>query len=128
MRKLSLYILLLLFVFSCSKTDEDVPDLGYDYFPLETGNYIIYTVTEIKYDDFIDSVITNTFLLKERVGSSFIDNEGRTVFKLNRYVKLDVDSISIWKLKDVWTVYRGSNHAETRGQRRMSLSSILLFP
>lgn len=112
MKKFSLYLLLVALVISCSKTDEDVQDLGYDYFPLETGNYIIYTVTEVTYDDFNDTVITVDSLLKETVGKSFLDLEGRTVYKLNRYTKPNFDTVEVWNFKDVWTVYKGSAHAE----------------
>ena len=112
MKNYSLYLLLLVFVISCSKTDEDVQDLGYNYLPLETGNFIIYTVTETTYDDFNDTVLTEVYLLKETIGSSFLDLEGRTSYKLNRYTKPDFDTVEVWKFKDFWTVYKGSSHAE----------------
>ena len=107
------YIILILFAFwSCQKTDEDTFDAGYNYFPIQTGYYTIFKVQEYTYDDFTSTIDTNIYLLKEKFDSSFTDGEGRNAYLLKRYTKADVDSITDWKLVDVWTAYKGKDQAE----------------
>jgi hypothetical protein len=99
-------------VISCQKPDEDVADMGYDYFPLESGQYIIYDVVETTYDDFLDTVYVNEYILKELVDSVMIDGEGRKVYQLKRFINSGSDSVIVWTISDVWTAYRGQDRAE----------------
>jgi hypothetical protein len=109
---------LLIFVASCKKDPTLTPDVGYDYFPLTAGAYIIYDVDSTFYDDFYLPVkITNTkFQLKEKVASLFYDNQNRLTARIERYVKF-YDSITPysampWQLKNVWTANRTNTTAE----------------
>ena len=68
---------LALVAFSCSKENEvTVTDLGMAYAGLELGNYVVYDVDSIFYDDFNDTVITTIFQLKELVAEAYTDLEG----------------------------------------------------
>jgi hypothetical protein len=94
--------------YSCKKDSSTTVDVGYDYFPIKTGAYIIYDVDSTYYDDFyVPSKATNNkFLLKEKIQSIFNDNLNRPTARLERYVKyydsiVSYDSIP-WTLKDVW--------------------------
>lgn len=99
--KLLIISALLFFTFSCSKDNEvTVVDLGMAYAGLDLGNYVIYDVDSIFYDDFNDTVITTSFQLKELVAESYTDLEGDEAFKINRY-KRDYDTLP-WIQTDVW--------------------------
>lgn len=104
-----LFILLLL-PFGCSKSDTDVPEEGYAYYPVEKGNFIIYQYTEIFYNDFNQTSETTQYYLKEVIDSAFLDGEGRPSFLLKRYNKFN-DTLN-WNLADVWTITPGSQHLE----------------
>ena len=51
-------LLIAIFSFSCEKDSEDnvTPDLGYAYAGLEVGQYVIYDVDSIFYDDFNSTI------------------------------------------------------------------------
>jgi hypothetical protein len=86
---------------SCSKTGQPEPDMGYNYFPLATGHYVIYEVDSIDYNAFTNSVDTFRFEVKELVGEEFIDNASRPSKRVYRYYRQspsqewDIHSVSI---------------------------------
>lgn len=58
--------------------------LGYSYFPLETGNYRIYEVVDIRYT-IQDQIDSSLYYLKERTGEPFIDQAGDTAYFIYTY-------------------------------------------
>ena len=99
----SLLILLLgmWFVYSsCEKESAPSVDLKYDYFPVDTGYWIIYEVEKTTYDDFLDSVVVHTEEIKEVIESVFEDNSGRPTYRIERY-KRPIDSTQ-WTIENVW--------------------------
>lgn len=108
--KYYLYIILVFAAFSCKKSDTDVPDFGYDYYPVIQGKYVIYDVVELIYNDFAMSVDTNIYKLKEQIDSADTDLEGRTIFHLKRYTRIS-DTLE-WKLSENWTFYKGKDRLE----------------
>ncbi len=87
---------------SCKKSDDPIPDMGYDFFPIEQGSYIDYSVEYITYDDFQDPVKidTSNYWIREVQDTSFLDNEGRLSYALLRYRK---DSLNgSWNLERRW--------------------------
>lgn len=104
--------LILLAVFSCKKDKPAVPapDLGLLYFPLITGNYIIYDVDSAVHDDFKDSVIRFTYQVKELVESEFTDNAGKVNFRMERYKRSQ--PADAWILTDVWAAHVNTSRAE----------------
>jgi len=75
-------------------------DMGYDFFPLEIGDYKEYKVENIKYRILGDHD-TSYYLLKEVVADTFRNQAGNLVYKLNRY-KSDPNNID-WNLDSIWT-------------------------
>ena len=104
---LSLFFVLILV--SCKK-ETLLIDTGQDYFPVRTGNWVIYDVDSIFYDDFLDSVFYFTFQVKEVIESEFMDNEGRATLRIERYYRDSLEAV--WALKDVWTANRTPRTAE----------------
>jgi len=98
-----LILVLTVFIFSCSKDEEEivVPYLGYDYAGLEVGKYVIYDVDSFFYDDFNDLIDSSFYQVKEEVDSKFLDLEGDDAFKIVRYRK-ESDTTN-WVLIDVWS-------------------------
>lgn len=108
-------ILLVIFVValaSCSQESTvEEPNLGYTYFPLNVGHYVIYSVDSIYKDDFSGIVTHGKYMIKEVIESEFIDNAGRTSYRIERYRK---DSINYpdWTIYNVWTANRTPTIAE----------------
>lgn len=112
---IKIFVLFLL-VFSCKKETYDKPELGYDYYPVDIGSYVTYDVDSLYHNDFTGKVDTFRFLIKEKITETFIDNEGRTTYRLERYKKEYVDTVVYdmlpWVLKDVWFVNKTDQRAE----------------
>lgn len=101
-------IVLLVFVNSCKlKTiDPDAVDVGYDYYPLEIGSYIIYNEYDTIYDP---SKVTDTlYHVKEIVHRSYMEGMEEK-FEIYRFTKKVTDSD--WPLQpdSLWTVVKNSN-------------------
>ena len=103
-----IFISMALLLFSCKKKDKDIPDLAYDYFPLELGHYIDYTVSDIKKVDF--KWDTSDYQLRVLVDSLGEDGTGKGIFFLNRYTRTS-DTLP-WTLIEIWTVHRASSRLE----------------
>lgn len=122
-RKVLIGILIAVMI-GCSKTDSDMPVIEYDYFPITSGHFVAYSVTEIEYNDFTQTVDTAIYELKEQIDSSFVDGEGRIQYKLKRYTRMN-DTLP-WELKDVWSVFRDERHAERTEENQVFVK--LSFP
>ncbi len=80
----------------------------YNYFPLDTGSYIVYHVDSIIHE-FADDLTNNpdslkTFYhyeVKEVIDSTFIDGEGDKAFRISRYYRDTVTSP--WSFTALWT-------------------------
>jgi hypothetical protein len=101
----SLLVCALLTANSCKKDTIQLPDEFYrEYFNDAVGSYIIYECDSIIYDDFNQSIDTNSFLIKEYFQSTFVDNSGRNAIRVERWKK-PADSLN-WFLKDVWSLVK----------------------
>lgn len=86
---------------------------NFDYFPMDSGHWVIYQVDSVIYSKFLsdgkDSIATQ---LKEVVGGTFIDNEGRIARKIERYTRYN--SAQEWSAIDpvIWYALRDSQRAE----------------
>ena len=87
-----IFILISLWVVSCSKETADPVDMGFDYFPLEQGRWIIYDVRSIVWDDNDQSVDTTYYQLKTEIDTTFYDNLGRLSYRWNQYMKSDTST------------------------------------
>ena len=105
MLKKIVYIAFIVLTFlSCKKENQTINNsIDYSYFPLKVGNYIMYDVTEINIDKAISVYDTVTYQLKEYVESEFEGANGKTQYRLERYIRAN-DTIP-WEIKDVWAIY-----------------------
>jgi hypothetical protein len=87
--------------------------MGYNYYPIEIGTYRVYNVTEIShFDGTAQNAIHDTdhYQIKEYLESEFIDGEGRTSIRIERYRR---DSANHpWVISDVWWAHRGASRLE----------------
>lgn len=86
----------------CSSDNDGVitPNLNHNYAGLAVGNFVIYDVDSIFFNDFDSSVDTFQFQIKEKIESQFIDLEGDESFRIERFKKTS-DSTG-FVLVDVW--------------------------
>ncbi len=81
---------------------------GYDYFPLETGRYIIYAVQENQYA-LHTAPIRRTYQLKEVIGSAYTDVTGQTAYRLMRYRRTSTSQP--WLPDSIWSARLVNNEA-----------------
>jgi len=84
----------------CQSDTSDPVTPGYDYFPLETGRYIIYDVNERHYS-LNTAPIQRLYQIKEVVGASYTDVTGRQAYRLLRY-RRSVES-QPWLADSIWS-------------------------
>ncbi len=120
-RIVSFFFLLLIVVLgsiSCKKEKDPDPDMGYNYFPNQVGKYVIYDVDSFYYNDFNVPLTIDTFKfqIKEKIQSTYLDNQNRTTLRLERYVRYYNDTTPYnllpWVLRDVWAANRTPTTAE----------------
>ncbi len=101
---------------SCKKEKDPGPDFGYNYFPEKVGSYVIYNVDSFYYYNTPTIIDTFKFQLKEKIQSTYPDNQNRTTLRLERYVRnydpLVPYSALPWLLRDVWAANRTTSTAE----------------
>ena len=96
------------FLFSITACKQEIDtvniDMGYNYFPDDSGVYVIYKVDSMIFDDFTNTKRTSTKYLKEIVTDQFIDNLGRTAKRIERSYS---DTIThTWQLYNVFYVVK----------------------
>lgn len=85
---------------SCDSVIEPPADMGFNYFPLKPGMYIIYDVDSFYIDCQYDIYDTLHFQLKEKLDTFFIDGTGKPAMRIERYARNN--SSSNWQIRDVW--------------------------
>lgn len=70
--------------------DPDPQAMGYEYFPLEIGDYRIYDVTDIRFTSNVGD--TTRFQMRERVDTSFTDQTNQLVYKVVRSIRFNPNS------------------------------------
>ena len=89
MKKLFKYILpffLLFFIDACKKTDTFQSDQLTDYLQLQVGKYIIYRMDSIQYINFGTEDTIVSYLAKDVIEDSVVDNLGRPSWRVIRYL------------------------------------------
>lgn len=89
----------------------------YNYFPIDTGNWIIYDVDSVVHLDIDDntnqtdtSILVFHYQVKETIDSGFTDGEGEEAFRIVREKR---DSINApWSFINLWTCKRTYNSAQ----------------
>lgn len=100
---ISFCIIALLALSACHKENIVPADVEFSadkqYFPLETGKSLIYKITEITIDKPSDYYDTIVYYLRERTDIPFIDNEGDTAYRIERFKS---QTTSNWTISDAW--------------------------
>jgi len=98
---ISLFLLLMLH--SCNNEIEngDTSEFGFDYVPMEIGNYRIYKSDSILYNQ--QGAVVDTFsgFLQEIVADTFNDASGEKAFRIERFYKKDL--VDNWGIPSIWT-------------------------
>lgn len=102
--------MLTLFIGSCQTRSSPRPDPTADsvYFPLASGQYILYDVSEHLYS-LTASPVTRTYQLKEVVGLVYTDLTGQPAYPLQRFRRNQAGQP--WQPDSVWTARRTSTEA-----------------
>lgn len=112
-QKLFFLSVFVVFISSCRKETDTINfDYGYSYFPDDSGQYVIYRVDSIVYNDFDPTHLkrSSSQYLKEIITDQFIDNLGRSAKKMERYV---TDSLNHeWRLYNVWYFVKNATNVE----------------
>ncbi|MCX8080455.1 MAG: hypothetical protein N3F09_04365 [Bacteroidia bacterium] len=90
--------------------------LGKEYFPLESGRYVVYDIDSLVYNDLTLTSTLYQYRIKEKFADTYLDNEGRRVWRLERYIKKKhpqkpYDSIP-YIIKEVWKTYADNQKVE----------------
>jgi hypothetical protein len=114
MRHLAVYIggLVLMFsLASCYENTEpfDPSKLGFEYFPLELGNYWIYQIDSVKYQSDGQIIDSSLAFIKEEVVEILLDINQDTIYRIERFHRAS-DSTE-WKIIDVWAAQKSQTQA-----------------
>ena len=131
--KISNYIYIVLsvlttgFFYSCNNNSDTTPiEMGYDFYPLEKGNYVVYDVKKVVYN-VVGTVDTFKFQLKERVGDTVAAiGNNPTAFKIERYSRKIGALDTTWHLDSVWQAWK-NDKALVKTQNGVSYQN-LSFP
>lgn len=107
-----LFGLVLLLGMACkdSQTLLDIePDTSQEYFPLEVGKYLIYTVDSVFYREDA-SPDTVRIMAREEITDTLRDNEGDLLYRVERSERADPSDP--WQIRQVLSVKRTSTQAE----------------
>ena len=104
--------------FSCNENtvaENLVVKKGFDYYPLEVGNYITYQLDSIIYrgqsgSDCIFVQDTASHFLKEEVVGLFEDNAGVSNYIIERFTSQNQDGP--WEVQDVWYTKKTDTQVE----------------
>jgi len=112
MKKILFIFIISLLILSCKKETETVTsDLGYNYFPMEKGSYIIYKGDSILYNYFYTDVKrTRSFYLKEIVTDTSRDNLNRLAYEMDVYERFS--TTEPWTHKVKWYKITANRTAE----------------
>jgi hypothetical protein len=103
MKKLFGILSIIIILSACTKENENFfASLDRDYYPLESGTYNLYEVTEINIDEPSNVYDTVEYQLKELIGGAYQDDLGNTSYLLLRYKR--ENSNQSWDISDVWSV------------------------
>ena len=121
------FLLFILIAVSCHKDNSAPISMGYHYFPINEGHYVVYDVVSIVHDDLVAVHDTNVYKIKEVIGESYDDLEGEQFHKLYRYKR--TSSSNSWAIKDVWTIKLTNTTAEVleENKRRIKMGFAISY-
>ncbi|WP_258097144.1 hypothetical protein [Marinoscillum pacificum] len=101
MKRFFIISLILTATLSCSEEVSDLTlDQGYDFLPLQVGNFWTYQVEETVYEVF--EPVTTTYILKEVIVDSLVAGDGTVKYLINRYIgntEVELALDSVWAVR-----------------------------
>lgn len=111
MRQIGISLITLIILLGCKKDEPKSIYYGYEFFPIEEGNYRIYDVVDIFHDVALEPQHdTSYYQIKELIAENLIDNEGDTIQRIKRFWR--ENDTSSWVIKDIWSQKRTASTAE----------------
>ena len=111
--KLLFGVAIVMFVVACKKETDNVNfDYGYNYYPSDSGTYVIYKVDSIIYNDFDPLHLRRyaSMYLKEVVSDTFTDNLGRNARMIERFTTDDLTHP--WVFDRMWYFIKNPTNVE----------------
>jgi hypothetical protein len=105
----------------CQTNDDPVPNDS-AYYPLQTGDYWVYQVTEETYS-LTNGATTRTFQLQQKIGNSFTRN-GQVFFQLEESTRQSAQND--WQISATRTVYKSLSEVVSQDSNVPTVN--LLFP
>lgn len=103
MKRFIIPVTIMLYVSACTETMEpDLSEFGYEYYPMELGDYRIYHTTTIKYN-LNGTIDTTRYLVKELAEETIENIDGSHKLVLGRY-SAAVGS-NDWKKDSLWAAF-----------------------
>ncbi|GAB4449900.1 MAG: hypothetical protein Fur0028_05190 [Bacteroidales bacterium] len=101
MRLICCTILTLVLFYAC-KDKENIAPIVIDksYYPMHVNDETVFFVEYIKIDNPISLYDTQHYYIKERIESTYNDETGNPIYRIERYKRSD--TLSNWDLIDVW--------------------------
>jgi len=108
MRTAPVFAILLFLMSACDRVEETpVVIPGPEYFPLETGRYIIYKVDSSR--TILNVSTSYSFEMKISVGASFVNGEANTSYIIQREKRANASQP--WKPAGTWTAWKSIRQA-----------------
>jgi len=120
--KNSIFFLLFIIHFSCDPVVYKEVKYYKEYFPIELQREKHFLVTNIIHSSFGKD--TSSYYLKEIVAESFIDLQGDTAYRIERYSRTDTTDNYI--IKDVWVVKKSTTSVQ-QNEENITYTK-LIFP
>ena len=101
-------ILFLIIICSCKPINYINENYHSKYFPIELNQEKEFLVTNINHSSFGKDTVT--YYLKEVISEKFLDLEGDSAYRIERFWK--TDSIDNYEIKDIWVANKSLNFAQ----------------
>jgi len=101
-------ILFLIIISSCKPINYINENYHSKYFPIELNQEKEFLVTNINHSSFGKDTVT--YYLKEVISEKFLNLEGDSAYRIERFWK--IDSIDNYEIKDIWVANKSLNFAQ----------------
>lgn len=113
-------------IYSCGEETKtlDNAEFGYQYFPVDIGNYRLFRVDSTIVDNNGATILESRTFIKEEITESFKSASGETVFRIERSKSESREGTYV--ITDVWTAQRNEQVA-IRTEENLRFNK-LIFP
>ena len=105
------------------KKDNEPANFHYEFYPINQGHYITYSVREINIDDALGLNETLNYYVKAKIGDTITDNEGR-VSRGAMNVTFRDSLTQPWGLQDIWTTIIDGGRAELVEENQRTIKMV----